>query len=184
MTEPTVRLVERLQAGDARASGELLERVYGELHALARRHLAGERAGHTLQPTALVHEAFLRLARAEPAPDRTRFFATAARAMRQVLVDHARARQALKRDAARVELAVEPEAESEPALEILALDEALAELEQAEPRLARVIELHYFTGLESGEIALVEGLSERSVRRELAFARAWLRRRLDDAGGP
>lgn len=181
MDERTVDLLARVRAGELSARGELLARMYAELRGLAGQYLAGERAGHTLQPTALVNEAFLRLARGADggAGDRAQFFAAAARTMRQVLVDHARARTAAKRDGLRIELDEDPSAEERPTLDLLALDAALGELEVNEPRLARLVELRFFTGLESEEIARVEGLSERTVRRDLLFARSWLARRLE-----
>jgi RNA polymerase sigma factor (TIGR02999 family) len=181
MHEPTLLLLERVRSGEAGAQDELMARVYAELRALAGRCLAGERRAHTLQPTALVHEAFVRLANGAvfPAESRTHFFATAARCMRQVLIDHARARQSAKRAGQRVELDEALVSFEDRALDLLALDVALDELERAEPRLARLIELRFFAGLESDEIARIESLSERSVRRDLAFARAWLRRRLE-----
>ena len=185
MDEPTIRLLERVRSGDAAARGELMARVYAELRALAGRYLAGERREHTLQPTALVHEAFVRLSNGAvfPAESRAQFFALAARSMRQVLIDHARARRRAKRDAERIELDETLDgalvAFEDRALDLLALDQALSELESTEPRLARLIELRFFAGLESEEIARVEGLSERTVRRDLLFARGWLRRRLE-----
>ena len=181
MDEPTIQLLERVRSGDAAARGELMARVYAELRALAGHYLAGERREHTLQPTALVHEAFVRLSNGAsfPAESRAQFFALAARSMRQVLIDHARARRRAKRDAERTELDEALVAFEDRALDLLALDEALGELERAEPRLARLIELRFFAGLESDEIARVEGLSERTVRRDLLFARGWLRRRLE-----
>jgi RNA polymerase sigma factor (TIGR02999 family) len=184
MAEPTIRLLERVRAGDAGARSELMTRVYDELRALAGRYLAGERRAHTLQPTALVHEAFVRLAHGAefPAESRAQFFATAARSMRQVLIDHARARRTAKRDGERVELDEALVSFEDRSLDLLALDAALGELEGAEPRLARLIELRFFAGMESDEIARVEGVSERTVRRDILFARGWLRRRLE--GGP
>ena len=184
MDEPTIRLLERVRSGDAAARDELMARVYSELRALAGTYLAGERRAHTLQPTALVHEAYVRLSSgaAFPAESRAQFFALAARSMRQVLIDHARARRRAKRDAERVELAESLVAFEDRALDLLALDVALGELEQTDARLARLVELRFFAGLESDEIARVEGLSERTVRRDLLFARGWLRRRLEGGG--
>jgi len=183
--DATVRLLERMREGDADAQGELLARVYAELHRLAKSYMAAERREHTLQPTALVHEAFVRLSNGAPASpeNRVQFFRTAARAMRQVLVDHARARGRAKRDGARVELddAVTDAAAAseERGVDLLALEEALAELEASDEALARLVELRFFGGLEAEEIAALLGTSERTVRRDLQFARAWLRRRLE-----
>ena len=184
-----MRLLERMRAGDADAQGELLARVYAELHRLAKSYMAAERREHTLQPTALVHEAFVRLSNGAPASpeNRVQFFRTAARAMRQVLVDHARARGSAKRDGARIELdeAVTDAVTDAVALneergvDLLALEEALAELEATDEALAHLVELRFFGGLEAEEIAGLLGASERTVRRDLQFARAWLRRRLE-----
>jgi RNA polymerase sigma factor (TIGR02999 family) len=174
-------LLERMRAGDAAAQEQLLACLYAELRRLASSYMADERREHTLQPTALVHEAFVRLTQgpATGLESRAQFFRTAARAMRQVLVDHARRRGRAKRDGLRVELDVELVGAEEPALDLVALEEALVELEASEPELARLVELRFFAGLEPAEIARAEGKSERTVRRDLLFARGWLRRRLE-----
>jgi len=168
------------------APDELLALVYDELRRLAARYLRGQRAGHTLQPTALVHEAYLRLAKggALPVDDRTHFFALAARAMRQVLVDHARRRAAAKRggDPERVTLDDTLElgrgGEEGRRLDLLALDEALERLERVSPRQCRVVELRYFAGLTIAEAAASLGVGTRTVEDDWALARAWLQRRL------
>jgi RNA polymerase sigma-70 factor (ECF subfamily) len=178
-------------AGDAQASDALASLVYAELRRQAQRALRREGTGHTLQPTALVHEAWIRLddqlgARWE---SRTQFFAVAAQMMRRVLVDHARTRRALKRGgagghaAARVTLgAVDREGpESAPSLDavdLLALDDALARLAALDPQKARLVELRYFAGLSIPEAAEAMGVSPATVGREWAVARLWLRREL------
>jgi RNA polymerase sigma-70 factor, ECF subfamily len=163
--------------GDRASSSELFERVYGELRELAARYLARERSDHTLQPTALVHEAWMKLV------DQTRvdwqgkahFLGIAAQAMRRILVDHARAHARVKRDGGNREpaLAIEDAAAGE-AIDVLGLDRALDELGGLSERQAKVVELRVFGALEMQEIACVMGLSESTVRREWRFARAWL----------
>lgn len=172
------RLLAAADAGDADALDRLLPLVYDELRQVAEAQLRRERPGHTLQPTALVHETYLKLCGGDlPASSRAHFLALAARAMRQVLVDHARRRGAAKRGgawsattltdgAASIEL--DPE-------ELLALDRALDELE---PRQRQVVECRFFGGMEESEIAEALGVSERTVRRDWVKARAWLYRAL------
>ena len=155
--------------------------LYERLRTQAERALRGERAGHTLQPTALVHEALMRLGLPEPADDAARagLYRAAALEMRRVLVDHARRRASLKRGAPlRVSLI-----EAEPAFEVdaaefLAVDEALQRLEQEDARAAEVVRLRFFAGLDVAAVARVLGTSERTVEREWAYARAWLFRAL------
>ncbi len=177
-TGEVTRLLAAIDAGESGALDRLLPLVYDELRRVADIQLRRERPGHTLQPTALVHETYLKLADAEvPASSRAHFLAVAARAMRQVLVDHARRRGAAKRGggwssttltdgAARVEL--DPE-------ELLALDRALEELE---PRQRQVVECRFFGGMEEAEIAEALGVSDRTIRRDWVKARAWLYRAL------
>ncbi|WP_440224729.1 ECF-type sigma factor [Dokdonella sp. MW10] len=171
-------VLKRLAAGEARADGELLELVYAELRVLAARHLGGERPGHTLSPTALVHEAWMRLADdASLAPeDRRQFFAAAARRMRQVLVDHARRRDAAKRggpvrEAVTLSALVD---EGGTGVDALALEQALEKLEAHDPRKVRVVELRYFAGLEMHEIAEVLGISRATAQRDWEVARTFL----------
>lgn len=167
-------------AGDRQAFDEFLPQVYDELRSIAARYLAGEPAGQTLQPTALVHELYLRL-RGGHQPDwnsRRHFFGTAAKAMRQILVDRARHKRRIKRGGAntRVPLPVD-EAAEEPendGLDILALDEALRRLERMDERMSQVVALRYFAGLSLEDTARAMEVSERTVRRCLSFARAWL----------
>ena len=174
------------EAGDAGALDRALPLIYDELQDLARRLLAGERAGHTLTPTALVHEAYLKLV------DQTRvqwqgrgqFLGVASLAMRRILVNHARDRKRLKRggDAARIPL-TEGLAVAAPGAEhdddfIIRLDELLDRLAQFDPRAARVVECRYFAGLDVDETAAALGLGSATVKRDWALARAWLRREL------
>jgi RNA polymerase sigma factor (TIGR02999 family) len=171
---------------DPGQSARLFELVYAELRRLAARCLADERTGHTLQPTALVHEAYLELVgHAElPVKDRHRFLAVAARAMRRTLIDHARGRKRAKRGGGwqRVELdpAISPGAQ-EP-LDLEELDRALEALRAHSEDLARLVELRFFAGLSMGAVAEVLGISERSAGREWSFARAWLQRWLEEHG--
>jgi len=156
--------------------------VYGELRRLAGLHMRREKAGHTLQPTALVHEAYARLAASDlTLQDRKHFFAVASRAMRRILVDHARSRGSLKRgaDVAHVPLD-EGIADAAPREEVLELDAALERLATVDERKARVVEFHYFGGLSYDEIAEVEGISAATVDRDLRFAKAWLQSALGD----
>jgi RNA polymerase sigma-70 factor (ECF subfamily) len=164
--------------GDANAGERLFPLVYDELRRQARRYLRGERAGHTLEPTALAHEAYLRLAGRERAwADRAHFFAVASRAMRQVLVDHARRRRAAKRDACL--LSAPADVPAAP-VNLLDLDEALTELGRLDPQQLQVVEMRFFTGLSVEETAEALGLSSRTVKREWSTAQAWLKRRLRD----
>jgi len=179
MTEPTevTRLLMDWRAGSEEAASKLIQIVYDELHRIASRYLAYERPDHTLQPTALVHEAYLRLVEQKGGnwQDRAHFFAVAAQTMRHLLVDYARARKTDKRGGGlqRVELdnvtlfAAEAE-------EIVALDEALTRLKEMDACQAKVVELRYFGGLSTQEVAEVLGISERTVRREWSMAKAWL----------
>lgn len=163
-------------------AGQLVPLLYEELRRVARRALAGERPGHTLQTTALVNEAFLRLHGHEaPWVDRVHFFAAAATAMRRVLVDHARGRDRLRRGggARAVTLDTGIVGEAGPDLDVLDLDRALAALAELDARKARAVELFYFAGLDYEAIALAEGVSPATAKRDLQFARAWLRTALE-----
>lgn len=169
---------------------ELLPQVYDRLKRLAGSYLKGERRDHTLSPTAVVHEAYLRLAeqRSVDWQGRTHFFAVGARMMRRVLVDHARGRQRVKRGGEWLRVTLDGGADLawrsgglEPE-EILSLDAALARLEELDPRQARVVELRFFAGLKVDEAASVLDISTRTVEGEWAHAKAWLRRELGGAG--
>ena len=172
------QLLHLVREGDSRALDRLVPLVYEELRALAKRELYREQQGHTLHATALVHEAYLKLAGSGmPASDRAHFLAIAARAMRQVLVDHARRRKAIKRGGDMVATTLTDggaPVDFRPD-ELIALDEAL---EQLEPRQRQVVEFRFFAGMEEKEIAEVLGVSDRTVRREWGKARAWLYRSL------
>jgi RNA polymerase sigma-70 factor, ECF subfamily len=170
-------LLEHISAGDERAGHELVAAVYKELRRMAASFLRHEREDHTLQPTALVHEAYMELVRGEPRwENRAHFFGAAARAMRQILVSNAREHAAQKRggDALRVTLEDVAVGQSTPEPDILALDEALQALGGFEERLCRVVELRYFAGCSLEEIAQLTGRSVATVKRDWIYARAWL----------
>lgn len=179
------RLLDAAGRGDDAARGDLLNAIYEELHRLASAQMVGERDDHTLQPTALVHEVYLRLmAQAPPTWDnRAHFFGAAAEAMRRILIDHARARQAAKRggdrrreplDDLETAVSVEPE-------RLLSIDAALSDFEKFDPEKAKIVRLRFFAGLSVEEIARVLDVSERTVKRRWRFAKAWLYRRLSES---
>jgi RNA polymerase sigma factor (TIGR02999 family) len=180
-------LLRRAKAGDRAALDELLPAVYDELHRIAVRQLSNERADHTLQPTALVNEAYIRLFgdRAPDAQDRRHFIGLAARVMRQVLVDYARKRTARKRAGG---IFVPLFAEEDRALansagaDLTLIDAALDRLSSEDPGLVRHVELRYFGGMTALEIAEMEGQSVHVVRHNLRYAQAWLRRELNLSG--
>lgn len=175
-------LLDRARAGDSAALEQLLPHVYHELRALAHRYLAREAGGHTLSTTALVHEAYLKLAGGDTNwRDRAHFFGYAATVMRNILVDYARMRGAAKRGGNQMPVdwtLAHPSVEA-VASDVLALDNALTQLEQAEPKLARVVELRFFAGLSLEETAEVMGRSMRSVDRDWRKARAFLHQAMD-----
>jgi RNA polymerase sigma factor (TIGR02999 family) len=180
MTDVT-RLLDAAAAGDRQAAAGLLPLVYDELRRLAADKLARESPGQTLQPTALVHEAYLRLVDADKGREwngRTHFFAAAAEAMRRILVDHARSKKSQKRGGglARAEFREDALAAPEGADEVLAVDEALAGLAAADPPAAELVKLRYFAGLSIDEAARALDISPRSADRLWAYARAWLQR--------
>ncbi len=165
-------------AGDPAAAERLLPLVYDELRAQAERYLRGERPDHTLQATALVHEAYLRLIDQTRVQwkDRVHFFAVAAVMMRRVLVNHAKARHAAKRGGAGLRLTLDESVASGVGrdMDLVALDEALERLAALDPQQARLVELRFFAGLSAAEAAGVMGISERTLHREWAMAKAWL----------
>jgi len=169
------RLLEAAEAGDSDALDRLVPLIYEDLRRVAHRQLDREGGGHTLQTTALIHEAYLKLtgSGSVSASSRAHFLAIAARAMRQVLVDYARRRKAAKRGGGviSVTLGDEPQPADASAEDLLALDEAL---EQLDPRQRQVIECRFFGGMEEKDIAAALGVSERTVRRDWVKARAWL----------
>lgn len=178
------------QPPDSALTHELFGRVYQELHAVARHCLRGERRDHTLQATALVHEAFLRLAAAEDKPwtDSRHLLALASRAIRRVLVNHAITRRTQRRGGGKPAQSLpELDVPGDPGLapiDVLALTEALDELEQLDKRQAEIVELRFFGGLDNAEIARVLGVSLRTVEGEWSLSRAWLRRRLGKEATP
>lgn len=180
------RFLNDLVRGKADAAETLMPFVYAELRGIAESHLRGQAPRHTLQPTALVHEAFLKLFDPDGVGwnDRTHFFALAAKAMRQVLVDHARRRQRLKRGGGGLSLTLDEHVAGQagPGLDLLDLNAALEELSTLHERQGRIVELRYFGGLEVQEVAEVLAVSASTVEREWRTARAWLGVRLEALG--
>jgi RNA polymerase sigma factor (TIGR02999 family) len=180
------RLLKEWANGAQSALDALTPLVYEELRRLAESYMRSESPGHTLQPTALVHEAFLRLVgRAPDCDNRSQFYGVAAHLMRQILIDHARTRQAVKRGSRFVHLSLEEDLVvcHERDGDLLALDEALERLAALDPRKARVIEMRFFGGLSVRESAEVLNVSEVTVRRDWQFAKAWLLRALSREKG-
>ena len=190
MTTPAPQEVTRLLIawgnGDQGALDELLPLVYQELHRLAHRHLGRERGGHTLQTTALVHEAYLRLIDQKEAQwqNRAHFFAVAATLMRRILVDHARARQYQKRGGGAQQVTFDEalEVSDERAAEVVALDEALTALAEFDERKSRLVELRFFGGLSIEETAEVLQVSPGTVMRDWTLAKTWLQRQINKRG--
>lgn len=184
------RCLADMQAGRAGAAERLYPLIYERLRRLACAQMREQRPGHTLQPTALVHEAFLRLVGQDGASyqDRAHFFAVSATAMRRALIDHARTRTREKRGGDRSRIAIEaPEVEAAVVgadargLDLLALDEALERLGALDERKARIVELRFFAGLTTAETAAALGVSEKTVKRDWAVAKGWLHRELAGA---
>ncbi len=179
------RILLQIESGDPSAAEQLLPLVYEELRKLAAAKLAEEKPGQTLQATALVHDAYIRLVDVEKAQhwdSRGHFFAAAAVAMRRILVEQARCKQRLKRGGERQRVSLD-HVELEcglPPNELLALDEAIARLELEDPEKARVVQLRFFVGMNHEEVAKVLGVSAVTVRRQWRYARAWLRREMQD----
>ena len=189
MNDQITRLLHDMQRGDSGAADRLVPIVYRELRRIAAALMKHERADHTLQPTAVVHEALLRLMGGEPVgfENRAHFFAIAARIMRQLLVDHARRRVADKRggeELHQVELEDALVLSIEQSTDVLALHGALEQLERLDERQSRIVEMHYFSGNSVEEIAVVVGVSERTVKRELQTARLFLRQQLQPLALP
>jgi RNA polymerase sigma factor (TIGR02999 family) len=188
MSEPQIpnemtRILEALTRGEPQAARQLLPLVYDELRRLARQKLAREMPGQTLDATALVHEAYLRLVGKNPEQPwdgRGHFFAAAAEAMRRILVENARRKRRRRHGGDLVRQVLEPDqvAAPESSEELLAVDEALDRLAQADPDAARLVELRYFAGLSIPQAADVLGIAPRSADRLWAYARAWLRREI------
>lgn len=178
------QLLNAIDQGDKSAAAKLLPLVYEELRRLAAARLASEPTGNTLQPTALVHEAYLRLVGAVEGGQwdhRGHFFAAAAEAMRRILIDQARRKATERHGGAMKRQALEPDAAAspEPREDLLALDAALDKLAAEDPVKADLVKLRYFVGLSLADAAAALGLSERTAGRQWAFARAWLRRELE-----
>jgi RNA polymerase sigma factor (TIGR02999 family) len=177
-------LIDELRRGDAGAAARLVSAIYPELHRIAQHYLRSERAGHTLQPTALVHETWSRLFGAQRVDWRNRahFFAAVATEMRRILVDYARARNADKRQGGRVAVSLSGIAElpAPPDQDLVALDDVLQRLEAVDARAARVVELRFFTGLSEREAAEALGISIATLKRDWTYARAWLLAALRD----
>jgi len=183
---PINQLVRDSRSGDGQSQERLMTLAYSELQRLAGRYLRRERVGHTLQPTALVHEAYLKLAGGGTVPwaERTHFLAVAAQAMKRVLIDHARGRARAKRggNPARVTLDEALCPFESPDMDVLALEAALQRLDTLDSRQARIVELRFFSGMTVSEVAEVVGCSKRTVEGEWTHAKAWLRREL--SGSP
>ena len=175
-------LLQQISAGDSSAVDKLIPLVVNELRSLARLQLRNERPGHTLQPTALVNEAYLLLADQRNArwQNRVHFFAVAAKVMRQILIDHARRRTRVKRGGSQTRLSLDEAAilSDERAADLLALDEALTKLASVDARKSRVVELRFFSGLTIEEVAEVLKVNPKTVARDWAMARAWIYREM------
>lgn len=180
---PVTELLARWQSGDRTALDALIPLVYEELRLTARRYLQRERSDHTLQSTALVHEAFVRLVRQDlpPLQNRAHFFALAATLMRQILVDHARSHRAAKRggNAFKLELTEALSVPEVKNIDMIALDDALKSLSALDPQQSRIVELRYFTGLSIEDTAEVLSISPATVKRDWTTARLWLQREMD-----
>jgi|SRR4051812_30913210 len=177
------KIMSAIDNGDAQASGQLLPLVYGELKRLAASQLADERAGHTLQPTALVHEAYIRLVGKDDPKwqSRAHFFGAAAEAMRRILIDNARKKNADRRGGEYRRVELDPDASSTPtidpsssAVDLLALDEALAKLAKEDQTKAELVKLRFFAGLSTEQAAAAMGISRATAVRYWTYARAWL----------
>ncbi|WP_345681769.1 ECF-type sigma factor [Novipirellula caenicola] len=185
MNSEVTKILTAIDGGDRQAAGQLLPLVYDELRRLASHKMAQEKAGQTLQPTALVHEAFMRLVGGEDRAQwdsRGHFFAAAAEAMRRILIESARRRNAEKRGGGLVRSELNDDdavLDPDDFETLLSLDEALTKLASEDPELAKLVELRYFTGLTIDETAEVLGVSPRTTKRNWTYARAWLRRELD-----
>lgn len=186
-SDDVTRLLQAAANGDSAAPNELFKLIYDQLRSIAQRRMASERSDHTLQATALVNEACVRLL-GTPGKDwkgRAHFFAAAAEAMRQVLIDHARARNADKRGGGRKALSINSVLElasTEDVSGFLALDDAIIRLKNVDAQAAAVVQLRFFTGLNETDVAAALGVSERTVRRDWSFARAWLRESIERSG--
>ena len=179
-TDEVTRLLNEMSAGDETSPERLLELVYEDLRRLAGSYMQNERSDHTLQATALVHEAYVRLVDWKNVSwqNRAQFFSVAAEVMRKVLIDHARARQMQKRSGHKLVLDEAVSLPDRRPIDLVALDEALLSLEKLDPRQAKIVELRFFGGLTIEETAYILKVSETTVRREWTFAKAWFQREL------
>lgn len=182
MVSDVTKILDRVQHGDSKAAEELLPLVYDELRQLAAHRMASEAPGQTLQPTALVHEVWLRLSQQSDARwhNREHFYAVAAEVMRRILVDRARRRQSRKHGGQleRVDLAAELPGRGDDAV-VLQVHDALERLAVEDPQKAEVVKLRFFVGLENAEVAALLGVSEKTVQRHWSFAKAWLFRAME-----
>lgn len=186
-SDDVTRLINAAAAGDPKAPNELFQLIYDQLRAIARKRMASERPDHTLQATALVNEACVRLLGKQGVrwAGRAHFFGAAAEAMRQILIDHARAHNADKRGGGRQALSINSVldlASPEIASGFLALDDAILRLEKVDMQAATIVRLRFFAGLNESDVAAALDISERTVRRDWSFARAWLRDALERDG--
>lgn len=185
MTAEVTKILSALETGDRQAASQLLPLVYDELRKLAIHRMSSERASHSLQPTALVHEAYLRLVgpgNATSWDGRAHFFAAAAESMRRILIDNARHRGRKKHGGNRLQLELLDEHSSvsrSQSEDLLSLDEALTQLAKEDEQLAKLVELRYFVGMTIDDTAQVLGVSPRTIKRNWAYARAWLKRYMD-----
>ncbi len=190
MTSEVTRILNAIERGDKLATQELLPLVYNELRRIATVKMRQEKAGQTLQPTALVHEAFMRLVGGgdgQKWDGRGHFFAAAAEAMRRILIEQARRRNAEKRGSEMNRLALDEidiVASPDNSDYLLDLDAALVKLASVEPELVKIVELRYFTGLSVEQTAVALGISERTVKRHWSYARAWLQREINQSSEP
>jgi RNA polymerase sigma factor (TIGR02999 family) len=180
MSEVT-RVLSAIEQGDPQAAAQLLPLVYDELRKLAVHKLAQEKAGQTLDATALVHEAYLRLVGEQQFANRRHFFAAAAQAMRRILIDRARSRRSLKRGGDGRRVTLDGVAAPDPDERLLALDEALTQLAGADPLAARVVEMHHFAAMTHQQVAAALDMSVYLVRQKWTFARAWLKNALAES---
>ena len=181
MAEVT-EILEAVSAGDRTSAAKLMDLVYDDMRKLARKYLAGPTPDHTLAPTAVVHEAFIKLIDQKRVDwrGRSHFFAAGAKAMRQILVDYARKRVSLKRGGDRQRIPIGPDVAISPKKDedVLALNEALEELAKVDEQLARIVELRFFGGMTNAEVAEALGIAERTVKKKWTATRLWLRRYL------
>lgn len=174
------RLLREWRRGNNEAMDQLMPLIYDDLRRLANHYLRRERPEHTLQATALVNEAYIRMTGVQVSwKDRGHFFAVFARLMRRLLVDHARANRRIKRQSVKISLDEAREVSAKPAFDLVALDHALTQFATFDPRKVEIIELHFFGGLSNEEVADALGISRTTVQRDLRLAKAWLKRQLN-----